>query len=158
MTVLVFDWLLPAFYAFMSCVGFCLVFNIHGPGILICGSGGAFGWLVYLVAIAYGHTVIMANLFSAIAITLFSEVMARIRRCPASVYLIIALIPLVPGGGIYQAMLHCVQGNTELFLATLLRTLGIAGALSLGVVLGSAFMRIVFSGFIHSRKANTGSH
>jgi uncharacterized membrane protein YjjB (DUF3815 family) len=146
----IFSWVMPCFYSFMACVGFCLIFNIHGPGIVICGSGGALGWLIYLIVEAFGCNVFACNLLAAIAITLFSEGMARIRRCPVSGYLLIALLPLVPGGGIYQAMLHCVLGETELFLSALLRTLGIAGALSLGAVLGSTVMRIFFSAFNRS--------
>lgn len=137
-------WLLPCVYAFLSCTGFCFVFNIHGPGILICGLGGALGWLVYLLAAFVTPNVILRFLLAAIVITLFSEIMARVRRCPVTGYLIIALLPLVPGGGIYEAMLHCVRGDTQLFLSALLRTFGIAGALALGAVLGSSVMRILF--------------
>ncbi len=137
-------WLLPCVYAFLACTGFCFVFNIHGPGILICGFGGALGWLVYLLAAFVTPNVILRFLLAAIVITLFSEIMARLRRCPVTGYLIIALLPLVPGGGIYEAMLHCVRGDTQLFLSALLRTFGIAGALALGAVLGSSAMRILF--------------
>ena len=31
---------LPCLWVFLACVGFCLVFNIHGPGMLICILGG----------------------------------------------------------------------------------------------------------------------
>lgn len=144
MSELLLNWLLPCLYAFLACVGFCFVFNIHGPGILICGGGGALGWLVYLLVELITPNVILCFLLAAIAITLYSELMARIRRCPVTSYLIIALLPLVPGGGIYEAMRYCVQGDTQLFLAALVRTFGIAGALALGAVLGSSVMRILF--------------
>lgn len=144
MTQLLTAWLLPCLYAFLACVGFCLVFNIHGPGIVICGSGGALGWLVYLLAVYITPNDILRFLLSAIAITLYSEIMARIRRCPVTSYLIIALLPLVPGGGIYEAMRYCVQGDTQMFLSALVRTFGIAGALALGAVLGSSMLRILF--------------
>lgn len=145
-------WLLPCAYAFLACIGFCFVFNIHGPGILICGFGGALGWLAYLLAAFVTPNVILRFLLAAIVITLFSEIMARIRRCPVTGYLIIALLPLVPGGGIYEAMLHCVRGDTQLFLSALLRTFGIAGALALGAVLGSSAMRILFPLFSRLHK------
>lgn len=74
------QYVLPCLCAFAGCIGFTLVFNIHGPGKLIAGCGGALGWLVYLLA---GKT-ILAGFFAAMAISLFSEVMARIRRCPAA--------------------------------------------------------------------------
>ena len=88
--------------------------------------------------------------------TLFSEAMARVRRCPVTGYLIIALLPLVPGGGIYEAMLHCVRGDTQMFLSALVRTMGIAGALALGTVLGSSTMRIAFPVFNRLHKGSGG--
>ncbi len=144
MNELITGWLLPCLYAFLACTGFCFIFNIHGPGISICGGGGALGWLVYLLAAFITPNVILRFLLAAIVITLYSEVMARIRRCPVTSYLIIALLPLVPGSGIYESMRYCVQGDMPMFLATLVRTFGIAGALALGAVLGSSVMRILF--------------
>lgn len=144
MADLFLNWLAPCLYAFLASVGFCFIFNIHGPGIIICGSGGALGWLIYLLAEFVTPNVILRFLLAAIAITLYSETMARIRRCPVTSYLIIALLPLVPGSGIYEAMRYCVQGDTQMFLSALVRTFGIAGALALGALLGSSAMRILF--------------
>ena len=93
-------YLLPSVYAFAACVAFTFVFNIHGWGKLICGVGGAIGWLVYLLC---GED-ILAAFIAAVSIGIFSEVMARVRRCPVTGYLLVALLPLVPGGGIYYAM------------------------------------------------------
>jgi len=143
MTELFTVWFLPCLYSFLACAGFCFVFNIHGPGILICGGGGALGWLVYLLTVFVTPSIMLRYLLAAIAITLYSEVMARIRHCPVTGYLIIALLPLVPGGGIYEAMRFCVQGDTQQFLSALVRTFGIAGALALGTVLGSSAIRIL---------------
>ena len=36
---------------FLACVGFGLVYNIQGAGILICGFGGALGWFFYLLCL-----------------------------------------------------------------------------------------------------------
>lgn len=143
MTDLLTVWVLPCIYSFLACAGFCFVFNIHGPGILICGGGGALGWLIYLLAAFITPSIMLRYLLASIVITLYSEIMARIRRCPVTGYLIIALLPLVPGGGIYEAMRFCVQGDTQQFLSALVRTFGIAGALALGTVLGSSAIRIL---------------
>ena len=134
------QYVLPCLCAFAGGIGFTLVFNIHGPGKLIAGCGGALGWLVYLLA---GKT-ILAGFFAAMAISLFSEVMARIRRCPVTGYQLVALLPLVPGGGIYYAMGYCLEGDTEQFLSALLGTLGMAAALAVGVILASSLFRAVF--------------
>ena len=70
--------------------------------------------------------------------------MARIRRCPVTGYQLVALLPLVPGGGIYYAMGYCLEGDTEQFLSALLGTLGMAAALAVGVILASSLFRAVF--------------
>ncbi|MBE6957435.1 MAG: threonine/serine exporter [Ruminococcaceae bacterium] len=146
------EWILPCVYAFGACVGFCLLFNIHGPGMLICGSGGALGWLVYLLIGLGTGAVFPRYLVAAVVITLYSELMSRVRHCPVTSYLIVALLPLVPGGGIYHAMRHCLSGNNQQFLSTLLETFGIAGALALGALLGSSMVRLILSSIQRIRK------
>ncbi len=63
------DYVLPCLWAFLACVGFTLVFNIHGVGKLICGFGGGLGWLVYLLA---GSSIVAAFL-AAVARRLFGD-------------------------------------------------------------------------------------
>ena len=139
------QYVLPCLCAFAGCIGFTLVFNIHGPGKLIAGCGGALGWLVYLLA---GKT-ILAGFFAAMAISLFSEVMARIRRCPVTGYQLVALLPLVPGAGIYNAMRYCVAGETDRFISTLVHTFGMAASLAVGAMLASSVFRTVFPRLYH---------
>lgn len=132
---------LSCLWAFWACVGFGIVFNIHGFGILICGLGGALGWLVYLLSMALSGSDILSAFLAAMSIGAYSELMARVRRCPVTGYLQVALLPLVPGAGIYHAMWYCVAGETELFLSTLLHTMGFAAALSVGAMLISSVLR-----------------
>lgn len=56
-------------------------------------------------------------------------------------YLQVALLPLVPGAGIYDTMRYCVAGETDLFLSTLLHTIGFAAALSVGAMLAATITR-----------------
>ena len=71
----------------------------------------------------------------------YSEVMARIRRCPVTGYLQVALLPLVPGAGIYNAMRYCISGDSQMFISTLLHTIGFAAALSVGAMLVTSVLR-----------------
>ena len=54
-----------------------------------------------------------------------------------------ALLPLVPGAGIYNAMRYCVASETDLFISTLLHTFGVAAALAIGAMLSSTVLRII---------------
>ena len=140
METIFFGYALPCLCTFLACAGFTLMFNIHGYGKLIAGVGGALGWLVYLL----GGKTIFAAFLAAAAIGVFAEVMSRVRRCPVTGYVLVALLPLVPGGGIYYAMRHGVAGETNLFLSTLLHTFGMAAALAVGAMLASSVFRAVF--------------
>ena len=134
--------LLPCLWSVIACVGFGLVFNIHGFGVLICGFGGALGWLTYLLTQRLMGGDVVPAFFAAVIIAIYSELMARLRRCPVTGYLQVALLPLVPGAGIYNAMRYCVDGQTDLFLSTLLHTFGVAAALAIGAMLSSTVLRI----------------
>ena len=147
---------LPCLYAFLACLGFCVLFHIDGLGAVLCSLGGALAWLVYLLAgpISGGGDV-MRYFWASVFLSAYAEVMARVRKCPATGYLLIAFIPLVPGAGIYNMMDAALRGAPEDFLSTGLHTLSIAGALAVGVLVVSSLVRI-YSMLQHRRKAEGG--
>ena len=145
MNTLIFDYVVPCLCACAACIGFTFIFNIHGIGKVICGTGGALGWLVYLLL----EKELLGAFLAAAAIAVFAEMMARLVRCPATGYLLVSLLPLVPGGGIYYAMRYCVMGERELFIQTLLSTFGMAATLAVGAMLASSLFRALFPRFPH---------
>lgn len=145
---------LPCLYAFAACIGFCIIFNIRGKTILYASLGGSLGWLVYLL-FAGSSTDIFQYFMASIVISVYSEIMARICKIPSTCFLLVALLPLVPGGGVYYTMEHCIVGDNTAFVETGLHTLGIAGAMAMGVLLVSSMMRMLqhaFSSLISRRK------
>lgn len=134
--------LLPIFCSFIACFCFSVIYNIRGGGILICAFGGALGWSVYLLTAPLFQDDIAQTFVSALVISAYAEVMARIRKCPVTGYLLVAIFPLVPGGGIYYTMEHAINGETDAFLASFLHTLGLAGAIAVGVLLVSSAVRM----------------
>lgn len=141
------SYLLPCLWACFACMGFGLIFNIQGVGILFTGLGGSVGWMVYLIVMSVQDNDIFAAFVAAMSIAVYSELLARVRRCPVTGYLQIALLPLVPGSGVYRAMSYCVEGNTEMFTDTLLHTIGFAAALSVGAMLASSVVRALLPRF-----------
>ena len=139
---LISGYVLPCQYAFLACIGFCFLFNIHGIAMFICAGGAGLGWLCYLLTAPLVGSDIIQAFLAALVISAWSEIMARLRRCPVTSYLLVALFPLVPGGGIYYPMEHAVSGEVDLFLSTLLHTLGLAGALAVGALLVASFVRL----------------
>ena len=75
---------LPCLYAFLACVGFCLIFNIRGKMIIYASIGGALGWLIFELTAFYGNDLI--QYFAAtVVISLYSEIMARVHKVPVTV-------------------------------------------------------------------------
>lgn len=129
-------------FAALGCLGFCFPYNVWGKGMVLSCLGGAVGWGVYLAAQALGGNVYVCNLAASLVVSVYAEIMARVRKCPATSYLVISFFPLVPGLIIYQAMDYSIQGNTQLFLETFIRTFGIAGCIALGSLLVSTALRL----------------
>lgn len=134
--------LLECFYAFASSVAFGIVFNLRGKTLIIAGLDGALGWLIYAGLAGVFGSDIPQYFLATIGLALYAEIAARIFKAPTIVYLAAALIPLVPGGGIYYTMEYCVGGDIDMALSTGLHTLGIAGALAMGIIIVSSFFRI----------------
>ena len=129
-------------FAFIGCIGFAILFNVHGPGGLLCALGGTLAWAVYLIALELGGSEILAYFWSALFSSLYSEIMARIRKYPAISYLVISIFPMIPGAGVYYTMNYAVRGEMELFASKGMFTAAIAGIMAVGILLGSTVFRM----------------
>ena len=129
-------------FAFLGCMGFVIVFNIHGKGSPLCALGGALTWAVYLLTLKLGGSELAAYFWSALFSSLYSEIIARIRKNPAITYLVISIFPIIPGAGAYYTMNYAVRGETELFASRGLFTAAIAGVMAVGILLGSTIFRM----------------
>ena len=135
--------LLQCFFAFIGCVGFGIQFNVHGKGSALCALGGALAWAVYLIAQELSGSDITAYFWSALFSSLYSEIMARIRKYPAISYLVISIFPMIPGAGVYYTMNYAVQGQMDLFASKGMFTAAIAGVMAVGIILGSTIFRMI---------------
>jgi len=129
--------------SFLGCLGFSILFNIHGKGIFLCILGGVLSWATYLISLKLGCTDLTAYFFAGLLSAFYAEVMARIRKYPAISYLVVSIFPLIPGAGVYYAMSHAVQGNMDLFASRGIHTGAIAGVLAVGILLVSTTFRLV---------------
>ena len=138
-------------FATIGCIGFVILFNIHGPGGLLCALGGFLSWAVYCIATELGGTDIIAYFWSALFASVYSEIMARVRKYPAISYLVVSIFPMIPGAGVYYTMNHAVQGNMDLFAGKGMHTAAVAGIIAVGILLGSTVFRM-YSDWKNSKK------
>jgi uncharacterized membrane protein YjjP (DUF1212 family) len=141
-------------FAFIGCVGFAILFNIHGPGGLLCALGGLLSWAVYCFTVKLGGTDIMAYFWSALFASVYSEIMARLRKYPAISYLVVSIFPMIPGAGVYYTMNYAFRGEMELFADKGIHTAAVAGIMAVGILLGSTIFRMYSDRKQHNVKAS----
>ena len=127
--------------SFVGCLGFSILFNIHGPGGILCAFGGVGVWAVYCITIHFSGSDLLANFLAAIASAAYAETMARVRKYPAISYLVVSIFPLLPGAGIYYTISAFVQGDMASFASTGSHTIAIAGVLAVGILIISTSVR-----------------
>ena len=128
--------------AALACGGYCILFHIRVPGVFICMAGGGLGWGVVLAASFFGASLLTSYFCAAAAISLYAEIMARVRKFPAFSYLVIALLPLVPGAGVYYTVEYLLQDSRVLSVEQGIRTAATAGVIAVGMLMVSSLFRM----------------
>ena len=123
-------------------LGFGLMFNMHGRGIPFAILGGVISWLVCALCMRWGILEPISYLIAAAASSLYAEIMARVRKFPATSYLLCALVPLIPGSGIYYTMDFIRRGMLPEAYDKGMLTAAIAGSIAVGMLLVSTGFRM----------------
>jgi len=126
----------------VACIGFVIVFNIHGSGNLLCALGGGLTWAVFCLVQALGGAELLCFFAATVFAATYAEVMARVRKYPAISYLITSLLPLIPGAGIYYCAQQAMRGNSAGFVSYGTHTLAITGVMAVGILLVVSAVRL----------------
>lgn len=133
---------LESITTFIACIGFCIIFNIHGRGSLLCGLGGCLTWALFRICQIFGIETMGAYFAATIFAAAYSEIMARVRKYPAISYLVVSIIPLLPGAGVYRATACILVGDMTGFSANGTQTIAIAGSIAVGILIVSTIARL----------------
>lgn len=132
--------------ACIGSLGFAVFFRMKGKQIIMAGVGGAVTWAVYLMAAALAGGNFMPNIIAAIFAAVYAEIMARVNKAPATIFLTASAVPLIPGGRLYYAMSGLVNEDKTEFTENGEAAVTIALAIALGfviVALGSKYLNML---------------
>ncbi|NRZ46042.1 uncharacterized membrane protein YjjB (DUF3815 family) [Clostridium beijerinckii] len=129
--------------SFLASLGFGIIFNIKGKNLIFASIGGAISWFSYLYLKENYIGDILSLFISSILFSIYSEICARLLKTPVTTLVICALIPLVPGSGMYYTMYETISGNISRAVELGLNTLASAGTLALGVIFVSTITKQV---------------
>lgn len=137
-------WATQVLAAALGSASFSMLFGLRSSKLLFSALGGALTWGVYLISVYMGAIEPMAYALGAAAGALYAEIMARIKKTPVTVFVITSVIPLVPGGALYYAMVGLLQDDRAEFVARGLYALAASGALALGIFIANVLFRVVW--------------
>lgn len=134
--------ILPIIMAFFGTLGFSLYYNVYIKLALRIGFFGMLGYFCYVVVFELTKSILYANLITAAAVTLLSEICARRFKVPTTMLLVPMLFPEIPGAYLYNTVWHLINKNFEQSADYAFELLIIIAALNLGIVLVTACVKI----------------
>ena len=129
--------------ALVGSVGFAIFFKMKGKQIALAGIGGAVTWMVYLFVQSFVTGYFVPYFAAAVFVAVYAEIMARINRAPATIFLTAAAVPLIPGGSLYYTMAGLVNKDEVLFTQSGEAAIVIALAIAMGFVVVAVITRAI---------------
>ena len=129
--------------SFVSCLGFGILFTVQKRTLLLAAVNGAIGWTILLSLDIPQVSYIFANLLSALVVGILAEIFAVIQKTPATGFIVIGVIPLVPGFRIYRSMLYFVRNELDKGIAEGVHACFMAVAIAVGIILATSITRII---------------
>lgn len=99
--------------AMLGSLGFALLFGLKKRYLLSAALGGLLNWGLYLLGMHWWGTIFFAGLLASAFSALYSEIMARIKKAPTTLFFITSIIPLIPGRALYYACSNAVMRDWE---------------------------------------------
>lgn len=120
--------------ALFGSLGFALMFDLGKRNVIPSAINGMCTWAVYILVRNVIDDVFIPSLVASLWAAIFAEIVARIMKAPANQYLIVGLIPLLPGAPLYYTLSAAFESNWAVARArgndTILFVLGIAVGIS----------------------------
>lgn len=125
-----------------AALGFALFFNVDKRHVLVATLGGVLTWAIDYLLMMHIEGIFIPCVIASVFAAIYAEVLARVTRTPSVVFFIIAVIPLVPGRGLYYTMYNAVSGNAEACLEFGEMTMFYAAGIAVGICVVTAVVQI----------------
>lgn len=133
-------------------VGFAMIYRVAGKYLPLAALGGTLTFAVYYTVEFFGWGVFAAALLSAAFSALFSEIFAKIKRAPVSIFLLPCSIPIVPGSGLYYTIANFIAKDFVQAWHYLGVTLGIGLGMACGIVVVPVVWHLCLGAINYLRK------
>lgn len=129
--------------AMLGALGFGMLFNIRGNKLISIALGGGLGWTIFILMEHLGANEAIGYFVASLLVSLYAEIMARLLKAPATIFIAPSIIPLVPGASLYYTMAYALGGNSDLFIKKAVDALILACAIAVGVIAAAVVMKLI---------------
>lgn len=138
--------------AFAGVIAVSITFGVSKRFLVYSGLAGALSWFVYLVLLEMDFGELIGVFVATLVSAFISHIFARILKAPVTVFQIPAILPTVPGVGMYRTVYYMLIGDREMSGFYLAQTLQIAGMIAIGIFI----MDTLFNMFLKPKPELTG--
>ena len=129
--------------AFLGSLGFALLFRVRREKLLLASLGGLLAWGVYLLMGFVTDQDVVRYFAASVVLTVYAEILARVVKCPATLFIVTASIPLIPGGSLYHTMQYFMQNDLSACMAQGLTTVLLAVSIAVGMLCPTAIFHLL---------------
>ena len=137
------DMLIQLVTAFTGSLGFALLFHVRKEKLLLASLGGLLAWGVYLLMGLATDQEVVRYFAASVVLTVYAEFLARAVKCPATLFLVTAAVPLIPGGSLYHTMEYFMESDLDAFSHQGLNTVLLAVAIAVGMLFPSSIFQLM---------------
>jgi len=129
-------------YSFLAAMFFSFLFNVPRRSIIVTATIAGIGYIVYILVTQKLGAELAGYFFGTLVMAILSEIAARVLKMATTTFITIAVIPLVPGLGLYRTMQFIVQNNYREAAQIGVPTVLAAGAIAMAIAVSTLLVKL----------------
>lgn len=130
-------------FCFLSTLFFSLLLSAPSKSLVPSALIAAVGYYAFFIFDYFHLPIMLGGFLGTLFIAVMGEVLARVYKMPATIFVFPAVIPLVPGIWLYETMLFLVQGDYANFATKGTETVFFAGVMAGAIAVTNFIFRVI---------------
>ncbi len=126
---------------FAASMFYCVIMSLPKKALIASSVTASVSYLIFRFMLVEAEEELIGYVLAALFAAVLSEILARVCKMPATIFIFPAVIPLVPGLGLYRTMLCLIRNDMKGFASEGMNTILISGIIAVTVALVNSFFR-----------------
>lgn len=127
----------------LGTIGFAFLFCVKPKLMPFAALGGAIASVVYVFLDMVGVGLFLSNFLATFTCVIYSIILSRTLKTPSVIFITTAIIPLVPGGMLFNTMINVISKNSDLAMRYAKDSLSVALGIAAGIAIESLMVTAI---------------